>query len=364
MTSRSIAISCSEVERDAERGLIGVSDAEEARAEIGRRILRLADESKLEPVSIENAASSVSSVLAMKKTTEARRRATTARVIGAAAVLSIPLVSWGLYGELGSPQLPAEPLVARLKEDPANSSVAELVARAEAHLTSNPDDGRGWDVLAPIYLRGGRLADSVTAYRNAIRLLGETGDRVAGLGEAIASTANGLVTSDAQAAFRRAIQIEPTNPKAKFYLATALAQEGKLEEAAAAWQQMNINLPEESPWRPAVQQALGEVDRLAASGSTPAPNPTQEQINSASSMSAADRTAMIEQMVTGLDAKLRENPRDPEGWMRLVRSYAVLGKPVAARDALARGLQALEKGSEDGKRLSALAASLGLTATE
>ena len=81
-------------------------------------------------------------------------------------------------------------------------------------------------------------------------------------------------------------------------------------------------------------------------------------------MSAADRTAMIEQMVTGLDAKLRENPRDPEGWMRLVRSYAVLGKPAAARDALARGLQALEKGSEDGKRLSALAASLGLTATE
>jgi cytochrome c-type biogenesis protein CcmH len=353
-----------EVERDAERGLIGVSDAEEAKAEIGRRILRLADKSKLEPVSNENAASSVSSVLAMKKTTEARRRAATARVIGAAAVLSIPLVSWGLYGELGSPQLPAEPLIARLKEDPANSSVEELVARAEAHLTSNPDDGRGWDVLAPIYLRGGRLADSVTAYRNAIRLLGETGDRVAGLGEAIASTADGLVTSDARAAFRRAIEIEPANPKARFYLATALAQEGKFEEAAAGWKQMNANLPEQSPWRPAVQQALAEVGRMAAGGATPAPNPTQEQINSASSMSAADRTAMIEQMVTSLDARLRENPRDPEGWMRLVRSYAVLGKPQAARDALARGLQALEKGSEDGKRLSALAASLGLTATE
>ncbi|TIM62011.1 MAG: c-type cytochrome biogenesis protein CcmI, partial [Mesorhizobium sp.] len=81
------------------------------------------------------------------------------------AVLAVPLVSWGLYSQLGSPDLPSQPLSERLAKNPADSSVDELVARAEAHLAANPSDGRGWDVLAPIYLRMQRFSDAVTAYR-------------------------------------------------------------------------------------------------------------------------------------------------------------------------------------------------------
>jgi hypothetical protein len=42
-------------------------------------------------------------------------------------------------------------------------------------------------------------------------------------------------------------------------------------------------------------------------------------------------------MVARLDERLKENP-DADGWQRLVRSYRVLGKTDAARDALARGV--------------------------
>ena len=48
-------------------------------------------------------------------------------------------------------------------------------------------------------------------------------------------------------------------------------------------------------------------------------------------MAPADRQAMIETMVASLDEKLRANPADREGWMRLVRSYVVLGRADAAR---------------------------------
>ena len=71
---------------------------------------------------------------------------------------------------------------------------------------------------------------------------------------------------------------------------------------------------------------------------------------------------MIEAMVAGLDARLREKPKDPEGWARLIRSYVVLGRTEEARDALKRGVAALD--GEDAGRLTALAASLGLVATE
>ncbi|HMM63309.1 MAG TPA: c-type cytochrome biogenesis protein CcmI, partial [Mesorhizobium sp.] len=82
------------------------------------------------------------------------------------------------------------------------------------------------------------------------------------------------------------------------------------------------------------------------------------------SMSPQDRAAMIETMVASLDEKLRQNPRDEEGWMRLIRSYAVLGKADQARDALSRSEAAFGADSAEAKKIAAFAASLGLTATE
>ena len=81
-------------------------------------------------------------------------------------------------------------------------------------------------------------------------------------------------------------------------------------------------------------------------------------------MSEEDRNAMIQTMVAGLDARLRENPQDPEGWARLLRSYVMLGDKQAASDALARGRQALGEDSDAARELVALAGSLGLPATE
>ena len=59
------------------------------------------------------------------------------------------------------------------------------MAQVEAHLESNPDDGRGWEVVAPVYLRLGRFEDAVKARRNALRLIGANADREADLGEAL-----------------------------------------------------------------------------------------------------------------------------------------------------------------------------------
>ena len=87
-----------------------------------------------------------------------------ARLAASAAVLAVPLLGLGLYGVLGSPGLPSQPLAARLAKI-RPMPVDELVARAEAHLAANPGDGRGWDVLAPIYLSSAGTADAVTAFR-------------------------------------------------------------------------------------------------------------------------------------------------------------------------------------------------------
>jgi cytochrome c-type biogenesis protein CcmH len=334
-----------ELDRDASRGLIRPEDAEQARAEIARRIIKADGE---------------------KPSARTQSRALMGRSLGAVAVLAVPLVSWGLYAAIGSPNLPSQPLQERLAQNPSESSVDELIARAEGHLAANPQDGRGWDVLAPIYSRLGRFDEAVTAYRNAIRLQGSTAIREAGLGEALTNAGSGVVSAEAQRAFEQALILDKDQPKAKFYLATALVQDGKSAEAIEAWEAMLADLPDDSPWREPVGQALAEMkNRIAASSADAgASGPTPDEIDAAASMAPADRNAMIETMVAGLDEKLRQNPNDPEGWMRLVRSYVVLGRTDEARAALDRGLAALGTTSDDGRKFAEFATTLGLSATE
>ena len=334
-----------EVERDAERGLIGRHEAEQARAEIGRRILKLDGAEKSEG---------------------GKRRGETAfaRGLAMAGVLAVPLVSWGVYSSIGSPELPGQPLAERLAKNPGESSIDELVARAEAHLRANPQDGRGWDVLAPIYARLERPTEAATAYRNAIRLIGPTAARETGLGEALMMSAGGVVSADAVDAFRRALEIDPQDPKARFYLATAMAQEGRMSEAADALRAMLADLPENAPWREVVEQTIARAEEEASRTSTAPPGPTREDVEAAGEMSADDRSAMIEIMVAQLDERLRENPDDREGWQRLVRSYMVLGKADEARDALSRGVAALGEESAAARELVAFAAEQGVKGVE
>jgi len=324
-----------EVERDAARGVIEASQAEQAKVEIARRLLKADSDG------------------------QAARKAGSGGVVrlaGLAGVLLIPLVSWGFYSAIGAPGVPGEPLAQRMARNPAESSIDELIARAEKHLADNPDDARGWEILGPVYMRQQRFADAATAWRNAIRIAGASAQRESALGEAIAAAAGGVVTADARAAFERALAQDPNEPKSRFLLASGLAQEGKLAEAAAAWQQMKLALGADSPWHEPVDRAIAEARaRLEA---PVAKGPTADDVTAAQEMTPQDRQQMIESMVAGLDEKLRANPDDVEGWQRLIRSYVVLGRADDAKSALARALAGLEGDKKD--QVSAFAAELGV----
>ena len=138
-------------------------------------------------------------------------------------------------------------------------------------------------------------------------------------------------------------------------LATAKAQHGDLIAAKTGFQEILAKAPEDAPWRAIVEQSIARIDAANSQ-----PGPTGADVDAAAQMSDGDRSAMIETMVAGLDAKLKENPADKEGWLRLIRSYAVLGKTELAKDAVTRAETGLIADRAALSEIKALASQLGL----
>jgi cytochrome c-type biogenesis protein CcmH len=321
-----------ELERDLAAGSIGKTEAEAARVEISRRLLAAADAAK--------AASAASA-----PSITARYR----RAVALVALLLLPIGAGSLYLRLGSPGLASEPLTAQRGVQPDQQTPIEnIVAKVEVHLQNNPKDGRGWEVLAPVYMQLGRYTDSVNAWRNTLALLGESADREANLGEALVAEANGVVTADAKTAFVRAVTLDNTTVSARYYLGTAAEQDGKREEAAKIWRDLIAEAPAGAHWVSDVRAALARVE---ASPAAPSPGPSAAQIAAATKQSPDQQTAMIRGMVDGLAARLQQDGSDLEGWVRLVRSYKVLGELDKAQSAISDAQRALANDPEKRKGL-------------
>src|SRR5262249_33972480 len=241
----------------------------------------------------------------------------------------------------GSPSLPDQPLAPRVAAARGNQSVESLIAQVETHLERNPDDARGWEVIAPIYVRLGRFEDAVKARRHVLRLSGQSSERQAALGEALVFAANGGGRADAKAAFEKALGLDAGNVQARYFLGLAAEQDGDRSRAAATWRALIEAGPPDAPWIDFVRRALARVEGGAA------PGPTEEQIAASSDLGAEQRSAMIRGMVARLSERLARDGSDVDGWLRLVRSYLVLGETEKARAAVLDARRALA--SDPGK---------------
>jgi cytochrome c-type biogenesis protein CcmH len=319
-----------ELERDRAAGLIGRAEADAARVEVSRRLLAAAD-------TAERAPSASSSPW--------RRRFT-----ALAAGIALPIGALGLYLAVGAPGLPDQPLVARTNGPPESRPLAGVLAQVEAHLERNPNDGRGWQVVAPVYMRLARFDDAVRARRNALRLLGPSAEREADLGEALVGEANGVVTADAKAAFDRALALDARDPKAQFFVGLAAEQDGKEAAAVAIWHDLLAHAPADAPWAHVVRESLA---RLEHKPDAAAPGPSAADVAAAADLSPDQRAGMVRGMVDRLAERLSHDGSDLDGWVRLVRAYTVLGEQDRARGAAADARRALAGEADKLRRFDA-----------
>ena len=333
-------------EIDAERaqGLLGGNEAEGARVELARRLIQ-----RTEAKQRSGEGSPPSGV----------SRARQAAMYAAAA---LPVIGIALYLAVGSPQLPSRPYATRLDTPTDQATAADLVARVEAHLRAHPEDGRGWDVLAPVYLRMGDYTQAADAFQKAARLLGESPRRLGGYARALIMLQNGVVNEPARQAYSRLLSLEPQSLEPKVWLAIAREQDGDLKGAEAEYRRLLAGA--EAPWKGLLEARLQAVtERLGGPAAPPqgAPkDPPAAAAGDPAQMSPPDRDKFINLMVEGLAARLKENGKDLEGWMRLLRSYMVLGRRDEAVAALSSARGQFTGDEKSLAELNVLAESLGL----
>jgi cytochrome c-type biogenesis protein CcmH len=340
-----------EVEAERAAGLIGASEAEAARIEISRRLLASAAHAEV---------SAPTARLGGSATRHGR--------VALAAAAAIPLLTLTLYFVYGSPGLP-ETLAKEASAAREQAELARLVAQVEIRLRQVPDDGKGWEVIAPVYLKLGRHADAATAYTNAARLQGESVTLLAGIAEASMLAKDGLVTEEARTAYEKILRLEPGRVEPRFWLTVGKEQDGRLAEALAEYTALlNEALPG-ATYRGALATRIEEVSaRLSAQGgqrpaSEPAKaptGPTAADMEAAARLSPEQQQMMITGMVEGLAQRLKSNGKDLAGWQRLLRAYTVLGRHDDARAALAEARRNFQGDQRALSDLSGLAATLGL----
>lgn len=293
--------------------------------------------------------------------------------IGTAAIIAG--LSTGLYISLGRPDLaeasPTAPQVTASAESAGD--VSGMIGQLESKLASNPKDPEGWRMLGWSYFQTRRFADAAEAYRKAAELAPADAGYVSAMGEALAQSAGGTVTPAAQAAFEKARQLDASDARSRYFLALLKEQRGDPKGAIADWDQLLREAPADAPWAGELRRIIAESGKAAGidvssqlpspAAAAPAgalPGPTPEDVAAAQKMRPSDQQAMIRGMVDGLAAKLAANPKDVQGWMRLMRARTVLGETGEAATAYRSARAAFAGDAAAQAQLDAAAKELGI----
>ncbi len=314
-----------EVDRDLNSGSINPAEAQAAKSEILRR---------LESASRD--------ALPARPLNSYWRRATLMLV--AALVVA---GGFGLYAFLGSPNMPSGATQAQQAQAPV--SVDAMIAQIKAQLKQKPDDVEGWRLLGLANFTQKRWPESVYAYSKAVELAPDNLDLKSSLAEAEIASAQGKVTPEAQSQIDAVLAKNPKDLRSLFFDGLGHEQSGDKQGALDRWTNLLAIAPEDAPWRADMSQRVAELAK-ALGKDVPAVAPAPD----------SGQQAMIEAMVQKQADSLKANPKDLEGWQRLMRSYMVLKSPEKAKAALQSAKQAFDSDQGSLAKLQAIADELGI----
>jgi cytochrome c-type biogenesis protein CcmH len=250
--------------------------------------------------------------------------------------------------------------------------VDTMIERLAARLQAQPDDAEGWRMLGWSYFHVEQPIKAAEAYARAVALRPQSAEFNSAYGEALVGAEGGIVTPKTLEAFRGALAIDAQDPRARYFVALSKLQASDKKAAFEDLLGLQADAVGDEAWMIALREQTKALARelnvdLASRGTAHkegalkvSPQPTPEQVRDFQALPADQRQTAIEQMVEGLARRLQQNPRDEEGWLRLIRSRVVLGELAEAREALKHALATFADDVPAGARITAFAKELGV----
>ena len=236
-----------EVDRDLERGVIGEVEADAARTEVQRRLIRAAEE----------------------KNENHRPVSGLVKVVCLGfALLVLPAGAFGLYGAIGAPGAPDKPLAERTEEQKQAAEWEQFNTMAEklaARLKETPNDLKGWAMLGRSYRVLNRLEDSLKAYEKAFALAPADTEIALAYAETMIFFDDNIVSEKARGILEKIVAAEPKNLKARYYYGLVLSETAEeLPKAIAVWKSLEADSPPTATWLTSLREQIRRAEESLA----------------------------------------------------------------------------------------------------
>jgi len=206
--------------------------------------------------------------------------------LGLLGLVGIPLVTVGMYTQLGSYQ-PLQQAqwteeTRALLAESANDT-GEMLQQLESKLAANPQHIEGWVLLGRSYLSMQRYPESSRAFEQLIKQLEAQGENPAvGYGLLAQSIyfATDSVTPGVQSAVNKALAADPAEGNALSLLGIAAFQQGRYQDAIDSWQKILTARPND-PNAEALRSGVARAHELMAANAATASAPLSEQMAAA-----------------------------------------------------------------------------------
>ncbi len=259
--------------------------------------------------------------------------------------VAIPILAIGIYLQLGNPAaINPVPGGSRMSQDP---QVQQMIDNLVAKLKANPDNPKGWAMLARSYVVMGKVDEAEATFQKVGDALNTDADIMVEYADLLAVKAGNNIEGRPLELVKKALNINPHHPMGLMMSGVAAYRRADFKAAVSEWEKLLAIL---EPGSPDAQQVEANVnDARAKAGMPLIGNATATGAATAPMAGAAPvpgddaaNAALANQMVERLANRLKDNPGDTAGWARLARAYKVQGKLKEAQDAYAKTGKLLE----------------------
>ena len=240
VTPAAASAELAELDRLKARGLLDEAAWAAARAEAGRRIL------SAERVSAPVAAGGRDRFWVLG---------------GVALAVAGALGLYLLLGAGGTPDQPFERRVDEWATRPDTLQPPQIAAVVAREVEKRPTDYQALTMLGVARSEAGDPIGAVSAFRRAVAQQPDDAGGWTRLGQAVVRASSGAVSADAEAAFRRALELDPGQGSARYFLGDAALARGEVATAREMWTPLIAAMDSRDPARAELQT------RLAGAGS-------------------------------------------------------------------------------------------------